>query len=123
NGPNGGPADTAVTGTIERHANELLAAGLAGVRRIPYGRALKAASVHRHDYIGPYVADLENVVDMAAIRDAGVTIGIDPLGGAAVKYWAPVIERYGIAATVVSDTVDASFRFMTVDWDGKIRMD
>ncbi len=123
NGPNGGPADTNVTAWIERRANELLAAGLDGVRRIPYGRALKSASVHRHDYIGPYVADLANVVDMAAIRDAGVTIGIDPLGGAGVQYWQPVIERYGIAATLVSDTVDPSFRFMTVDWDGKIRMD
>ena len=123
NGPNGGPADTSVTAWIERSANGLLEAGLDGVRRIPYARALKSASVHRHDYIGPYVADLENVVDMAAIRDSGVTIGIDPLGGAGVHFWQPVIERYGIAATLVSDTVDPSFRFMTVDWDGKIRMD
>jgi len=79
--------------------------------------------VHRHDYITPYVADLANVVDMEAIRSAGVKIGIDPLGGAAVRYWQPIIERYGLAATIISDAVDPTFRFMTVDWDGKIRMD
>ena len=97
--------------------------GLRGVKRIPYDRARKAACVHRHDYIGPYVADLANVVDMEAIRASGVKIGIDPLGGAAVHYWQPIIERYGIAATIVSDAVDPTFRFMTADWDGKIRMD
>ena len=79
--------------------------------------------VHRHDYIGPYVADLANVVDMEAIRSSGVRIGIDPLGGAGVRYWQPIIERYGLDATIVSDAVDPTFRFMTVDWDGKIRMD
>jgi phosphoglucomutase len=123
NTPNGGPADTSVTGWIERAANALLENNLDGVRRLPYAQALKSAFVHRHDYIGPYVADLDNVVDMAAIRASGVTIGIDPLGGAAVQYWQPIIDRYGIAATLVSDVVDPSFRFMTVDWDGKIRMD
>ena len=123
NGPDGGPADTAVTGWIERAANALLAAGLDGVRRIPLGRALRSAQVHRHDYIGPYVEDLGRVVDMDLIRSSGVRIGIDPLGGAAVGYWQPVIERYGIAATVVSDVVDPTFRFMTADWDGRIRMD
>ena len=123
NTPNGGPADTDVTGWVERCANALLERKLDGVRRMPYERALKSASTHRHDYIGPYVEDLANVVDMAAIRASGVTIGIDPLGGAGVQFWQPIIERYGIAATVVSDTVDPTFRFMTVDWDGKIRMD
>jgi phosphoglucomutase len=123
NPPNGGPADVGITGTVEKIANEFLAAKLAGVKRIPFGRALKQACIHAHDYIGAYVADLANVVDMEVIRTAGVKIGIDPLGGAAVHYWQPVIERYGIAATVVNDAVDPTFRFMTVDWDGKIRMD
>jgi phosphoglucomutase len=123
NPPSGGPADTDITSGIERAANRFLEDGLRGVRRIPYDRARKSACVHRYDYIGPYVADLADVVDMDAIRSAGVKIGIDPLGGAAVRYWQPIIERYGIAATVVSDAVDPTFRFMTVDWDGKIRMD
>ncbi len=123
NPPNGGPADTDITAGIERAANRYLENELAGVRRIPYARARKASCVHRRDYITPYVADLANVVDMAAIRAAGVKIGIDPLGGAAVRYWQPVIERYGLDATIISDTVDPTFRFMTVDWDGKIRMD
>src|ERR1700674_1130427 len=123
NPPNGGPADTDITAAIERAANIYLEDGLNGVKRIPYERARQAACVHRHDYITPYVADLANVVDMEAIRSAGVKIGIDPLGGAAVRYWQPIIERYGVAATIISDTVDPTFRFMTVDWDGKIRMD
>jgi phosphoglucomutase len=123
NPPDGGPADTDITSGIERAANRLLEDGLRGVKRIPYERALKSSSVHRYDYIGPYVADLAEVIDMDAIRDSGVTIGIDPLGGAAVRYWQPIIERYGLAATIVSDEVDPTFRFMTVDWDGKIRMD
>src|SRR6202158_4278520 len=123
NPPNGGPADTDVTGGIERAANRYLEDGLKGIKRISYDRARTSACVHRYDYVGPYVADLANVVDMEAIRASGVKIGIDPLGGAAVRYWEPVIERYGIDATVVSDAVDPTFRFMTVDWDGKIRMD
>ena len=123
NPPNGGPADTDITSAIERAANRFLEDGLRGVRRIPYDRARKSACVNSHDYIGPYVADLAAVVDMDAIRASGVRIGIDPLGGAAVQYWQPIIERYGIAADVVSDAVDPTFRFMTVDWDGKIRMD
>jgi phosphoglucomutase len=123
NPPNGGPADSDITAEIERTANAFLAAKLDGVRRVPYARALQAACVHRHDYVTPYVAELDSVVDMQAIRAAGVTIGIDPLGGAAVHFWAPIIERYGIAATVVSDAIDPTFRFMTADWDGKIRMD
>jgi phosphoglucomutase len=123
NPPNGGPADTDITAGIERAANGFLEDGLGSVKRIPYDRARKSACVHRYDYIAPYVADLANVVDMEAIRISGVKIGIDPLGGAAVRYWQPIIERYGIAADIVSDAVDPTFRFMTVDWDGKIRMD
>jgi phosphoglucomutase len=123
NTPDGGPADIDVTSEIERVANALLTAGRDGVKRVPLGRALKSAHVHRHDFIGPYVEDLEHVVDMDIIRSSGVRIGIDPLGGAAVGFWQPIIERYGIAATVVSDAVDPTFRFMTADWDGRIRMD
>src|SRR6266567_4735000 len=123
NPPNGGPADTDITAAIERAANGFLEDGLRGVKRIPYDRARKSSCVHRYDYIGPYVADLANAVDMEAIRAAGVKIGIDPLGGAGVHYWQPIIERYRLAATLVSDAVDPTFRFMTVDWDGKIRMD
>jgi phosphoglucomutase len=123
NPPNGGPADTDITAAIERAANGFLEDGLRGVKRIPYERARKSSCVHRHDYIGPYVADLANVLDMDAIRAAGVRIGIDPLGGAAVHYWQPIIERYRLAATIVSEAIDPTFRFMTLDWDGKIRMD
>jgi phosphoglucomutase len=123
NPPNGGPADTDITGWIERRANALLEADLRGVRRMPFERARRSVCVHRYDYIGPYVADLANVVDMEAIRASGVTVGIDPLGGAAVGYWQPIIERYGLAATIVSDAVDPAFAFMTLDSDGKIRMD
>ncbi len=123
NPPNGGPADTDITSAIERAANGLLEDALRGVKRIPYDRARQAACVHRYDYIGPYVADLGNVLDMEAIRGSGVRIGIDPLGGAGVRYWQPIIERYGLDGTIVSDAVDPTFRFMTVDWDGKIRMD
>jgi phosphoglucomutase len=123
NPPDGGPADTDITSAIERAANRFLEDGLRGVKRIPYERARKSSSVHGYDYIGPYVRDLANVIDMDAIRDSGVTIGIDPLGGAAVRYWEPIIERYGLAATIVSEAVDPTFRFMSVDWDGKIRMD
>ncbi|HEX8941707.1 MAG TPA: phosphoglucomutase (alpha-D-glucose-1,6-bisphosphate-dependent) [Gemmatimonadaceae bacterium] len=123
NPPHGGPADSGVTAWIERTANALLAEGPRGVRRIPYARAQAASTTHRHDYIAPYVADLGSVIDMDVIRSAGVRIGIDPLGGANVHYWEPIIARYGIAAELVHDTVDPTFRFMTVDWDGKIRMD
>src|SRR6185437_2500719 len=119
--PNGGPAETDITSAIERAANRFLEDDLAGVRRIPYDRARKSACVHRHDYVTPYVADLAAVLDMEAIRASGVRIGIDPLGGAAVRYWQPIIEHYSLDATVVSDAVDPTFRFMTVDWDGKIR--
>ncbi len=123
NPPNGGPADTDVTAGIERTANALLAGGLVDLKRMPLGRALTSGQVHRHDYTGPYVQDLGQVIDMDIIRGSGVRIGIDPLGGAATLYWEPVIERYGIAATVVSDVIDPAFRFMTADWDGRIRMD
>jgi phosphoglucomutase len=123
NPPHGGPADTDVTGWVEKTANAMLADGLAQLRRMPYERARRSAIIHRHDYIAAYVGDLANVVDMAAIRAAGVRIGIDPLGGAAIDFWPAIIARYGIAATVVDDTIDPTFRFMTADWDGKIRMD
>ena len=123
NPPNGGPADGDITGEIERTANALLRENLAGVKRMHYERALKSPHVHRHDYIGPYVADLRNVVDMEAIRAAGVRIGIDPLGGAAIGYWRPIIEAYGLDATIVNEAVDPTFRFMTLDWDARVRMD
>jgi phosphoglucomutase len=123
NPPNGGPADTEVTRWIEAEANELLAAGLVGVKRLPHARALRAATTHRYDYLNSYVDDLANVVDLEAIRVAGVRLGADPLGGAGVHYWGPIAERYRIDLTVVSDEVDRTFRFMSVDWDGKIRMD
>jgi phosphoglucomutase len=123
NPANGGPADVDVTGFIEKAANEILAKKLDGVTRIPYERARKAACVHAYDYITSYVADLANVVDLEAVSAAGVRIGIDPLGGAAVQYWQPIIDLYKIAATVVNDAIDPTFRFMTADWDGKIRMD
>jgi len=123
NPPNGGPADTDVTNWIEQTANAILADGLRAVERMPLERALHASTTHRHDYINAYVSDLAAVVDMEAIRSAGVRIGVDPLGGAGVDYWGPIIDRYGIAATVVNKAIDPTFRFMTVDWDGKIRMD
>jgi phosphoglucomutase len=123
NPTNGGPADTDATGWIEKTANDFIKAKLKGVKRMPYEQALKAACIHRYDYVTPYVKDLDKVVDLEAIRAAGVKIGIDPLGGAAVHFWAPIIERYKIDATVVNPLVDPTFRFMTADWDGKIRMD
>jgi phosphoglucomutase len=123
NPTNGGPADTTVTGWIEARANELLEHGLRDVRRVPYEKALRSATTHRHDYLNTYVADLGNVIDMAAIRDSKVRLGVDPLGGAGVHYWAPIAEHYGLDLTVVSDVVDPTFSFMTVDWDGRIRMD
>src|ERR1700761_7838374 len=122
NPPNGGPADTDATGWIEKTANDFIKAGLKGVKRMPYAQALNAACIHRHDYVTPYVKDLGNVVDLEAIRSAGVKIGIDPLGGAAVHFWEPNIDLYKIDATVVNDAVDPTFRFMTADWDGKVRM-
>src|ERR1700744_3281516 len=123
NPTNGGPADVDITDWIQKTANDFLENDLSGVKRILFERALKSDCVHKHDYTTPYVADLQNIVDMKAIADAKVRIGIDPLGGAAVHYWAPIIEKYRIDATVVNDAVDPTFRFMTLDWDGKVRMD
>jgi phosphoglucomutase len=123
NPPHGGPADTDVTGVVEKCANAYLADGLKGVSRIDYGRARKSSNVHAFDFVTPYVADLGNVVDLDLVKSAGINIGIDPLGGAAVHYWHPIIARYGLKATVVNEAIDPTFRFMTVDWDGKIRMD
>jgi len=123
NPTHGGPAGTDVTSSIENTANALLADALRGVRRMPHARALRASTTHVYDYIAPYTDDLGTVIDMAAIRGAGVRIGIDPLGGAGVHYWDRITERYGIDATIVNNRVDPTFRFMSVDWDGKIRMD
>jgi phosphoglucomutase len=123
NPPNGGPADTDVTDWIQNRANELLRAGNKGVKRIDFGAALKASTTHAEDFVTAYVEDLGNVIDLEAIRSAGVKIGVDPLGGAAVGYWQPVVERYGIDITIVNPNVDPTFAFMMVDHDGKIRMD
>lgn len=123
NPPRGGPADSSITGWIGAKANELLQAGLREVKRMPYERALRASTTHRHDYLNAYVADLASVIDMRAIRDAKINLGVDPLGGAGVHYWGPIAERYGLNLTVVNPEVDPTFRFMTVDWDGQIRMD
>jgi phosphoglucomutase len=121
NPPSGGPADTDATGWIADRANDLLRAGLSGVRRVPVEQARKAAG--SYDFLGTYVDDLPNVVDLAAIRSAGVRIGADPLGGASVAYWGAIAERHGLDLTVVNPLVDPTWRFMTLDWDGKIRMD
>ena len=123
NPPHGGPADTGVTREIEERANGILASGLGEVRRLPFERAAASDSTRRHDYVGSYVGDLASVLDLEAIRGAGIRIGVDPLGGSAVAYWAPIAQRYGLNLTVVNDAVDPTFRFMTTDWDGKIRMD
>jgi len=123
NPPNGGPAAGAITGWIEARANELLESGLSGVKRVSYEKALHAATTHRHDYLDAYISDLANVIDMEAIRGSKISLGVDPLGGAGVHYWGPIAERYGLNLTVVSDAVDPTFRFMTRDWDGEIRMD
>ncbi|MFH1558326.1 MAG: phosphoglucomutase (alpha-D-glucose-1,6-bisphosphate-dependent), partial [Pseudomonadota bacterium] len=123
NPPNGGPAGTDVTGWIEAKANALLEARLAGVNRIPHERALRAPTTHRHDYLHAYVDDLANVIDLDVLRGGQIRLGVDPLGGAGVHYWAHIAERHGLDLTVVDDTVDPVFGFMTVDWDGQIRMD
>ncbi len=123
NPPNGGPAEPEVTDWIEKKANEFLEASLRGVRRTLFEKALGAPTTHRHDYLNAYVSDLGTVIDMDAIRDAKISLGVDPLGGAAVHYWAPIAEYYGLDLTVVNEVVDPTFRFMTVDWDGQIRMD
>jgi phosphoglucomutase len=123
NQPNGGPAERAVTDWIGAKANELLENGLLGVKRISVQKALRASTTHRHDYLNAYISDLGNVIDMKAIRSAKISLGVDPLGGAGVHYWGPIADRYGLNLTVVNDAVDSTFRFMTVDWDGQIRMD
>ncbi|MDE2348988.1 MAG: phosphoglucomutase (alpha-D-glucose-1,6-bisphosphate-dependent) [Gammaproteobacteria bacterium] len=123
NPPNGGPADSRLTGLIEARANELIASGLGGVRRMPYAAARGAPTTHAHDYIGAYVEDIGHVIDMDAIRAAGLRIGVDPLGGAGVHYWARIAERHRLSLDIVSTEVDPTFRFMSLDWDGRIRMD
>ncbi len=123
NPPNGGPADTDITGWIQDRANALLRGGLEDVRRIPFAQALRAANTHAHDLLGTYVSDLGDMIDFDAIRGAGIRMGVDPLGGAGVHYWAPIAERYQLDLTVVNEEIDPTFGFMTVDHDGKIRMD
>ncbi|HEY0528187.1 MAG TPA: hypothetical protein VGD02_05125, partial [Gemmatimonadaceae bacterium] len=123
NPPSGGPADSATTKWIQDKANEFIAAGLKDVKRVPYAKAKSASTTHRHNYMDAYIGDLGSVIDFDAIRAANLKLGVDPLGGAGVKYWDVIAERYKIPLTVVSEVVDATFRFMTVDWDGKIRMD
>jgi phosphoglucomutase len=123
NPPNGGPADTDITGWVQDEANRLLRAGLDGVRRVPAGRAGAAPGGEPYDYVAAYVDDLAAAVDMDAIRGAGLRLGVDPLGGAAVHYWSAVAERYGLELEVVNQAVDPTFGFMPLDWDGKIRMD
>ena len=123
NPTNGGPADTAVTGWIEKQANHFLQQGLQGVKRIPFERARRASTTHSYDFLNNYVNDLGNVIDMDAIRSAGVRMGVDPLGGAGVNYWGAIAERYRLDLDVLNQHVDSTFHFMAVDWDGKIRMD
>jgi phosphoglucomutase len=123
NPPHGGPAGIDVTTWIESKANELLKNKLAGVKRIGFESALRAATTHQYDFLNNYASDLSSVVDMDVIRDAGLRVGVDPLGGAGVHYWAAIAERYGLNLVVENETIDPTFRFMTVDWDGKIRMD
>jgi phosphoglucomutase len=123
NPPNGGPAGTAITNWVEAKANELLKDNLQGVKRITFKKALQTSTTHRHDYISSYVNDIENIIDMNIIRNSKIKIGVDPLGGAGVHYWEPIAERYHLDLTVVNTIVDPTFSFMTVDWDGQIRMD
>jgi phosphoglucomutase len=123
NPPDGGPADAKTTKIIEERANEILASGLKEIKRILFEKALKADSTHMYDYITPYVKDLENIVDMEIIAKEGIKIGVDPLGGSAIHFWDPIAETYGLSIEVVNRSVDPTFSFMTVDKDGKIRMD
>jgi len=123
NPPNGGPAGPDITGRIEEMANKFLANDLKRVKRMPYEKAIRADTTHRHDYLDSYVNDIGNVIDMEVIRNANISLGVDPLGGAGVHYWPLIGERYGLNLTVVNDVIDPTFRFMTLDWDGKIRMD
>ena len=123
NPPHGGPAENAITAWIETRANEFLKDGLKGVKRIPFEQALRASTTHRYDYLNAYVSDLGSVINMNAIRDANINMGVDPLGGAGVHYWTAIAHRYSLDLTVVNKVIDPTFRFMTVDWDGQVRMD
>ncbi len=123
NPPNGGPADTQVTKWIEDRANTLLTNKLRECNRLPIEQAGQATTTHRHNYIGTYVSDLKNIIDIAAINTAGLKLGIDPLGGSGVAYWKPIVEQYGLDIEIVNPSIDPTFRFMPLDWDGKIRMD
>jgi phosphoglucomutase len=123
NPPNGGPAETDVTNWIQATANQFLESALQNVKRTPFQQALRASTTHRHDFLGSYVSDLANVIDMESIRGAKVNMGVDPLGGAGVHYWARIADHYKLNLTVVNELVDPTFRFMTMDWDGQIRMD
>jgi phosphoglucomutase len=123
NPPHGGPAESHVTAWIESDANELLESGLAEVRRMPFAKALRAPTTHKYDYLRTYVRDLESVVDVRAIGVSKISLGVDPLGGAGIRYWPQIAEQYGLQLTVVNESLDPTFRFMTVDWDGRIRMD
>jgi phosphoglucomutase len=123
NPPSGGPAGTAVTRRVAARANEILLNGTDKVKRMPFQKALSAESIHEYDFMAPYIADLENVIDMTAIRTAGLKLGVDPMGGAAVHFWAPIAERYRLSLEIVNPVVDPTFGFMTLDKDGKIRMD
>jgi phosphoglucomutase len=123
NPPNGGPAEDIITGWIEVKANEFLESGLKGVKRIPLEKALSAPTTHHYDYLNSYIDELAHVVDMDIIHESKISLGVDPLGGAGIHYWEPIAEHYGLNLTVVNKAVDPTFRFMTVDWDGQIRMD
>ncbi len=123
NPPHGGPAGSDITSFVQNQANAFLEAGLNGVKRVPFGQALRSSNTHPHDFLTEYVSDLAHAIDLDVIRDSGLKLGVDPLGGAGVHYWAPIAERYRLNLTVVNPDVDPTFRFMTLDWDGKIRMD
>jgi phosphoglucomutase len=123
NPPNGGPAEIDVTDWVQKRANEYLEEKLTGVKRIPYERALKASTTHPYDFMNPYIDDLKSMIDLDLVRSAGIHLGVDPLGGAGVHYWGTIRDKYGLNLIIVSEEVDPTFRFMTVDWDGKIRMD
>ena len=123
NPPEGGPADTNITKSVQARANEILADGNRAVKRVVYSKALAASTTHAHDYVTPYVNDLASVIDMPAIAASGIKLGVDPMGGAGIGYWEPIAERYGINIEIVNRAIDPTFSFMTVDWDGQIRMD
>jgi phosphoglucomutase len=123
NPPEGGPAELAVTAWIEDRANRFLKSNLRGIKRTPFEKALRASGTHRHNYLDAYVSDLDRVIDMDTIRSAKISLGVDPLGGAGIHYWESIAERYHLTLAVVNDAIDPTFRFMSVDWDGRIRMD